>query len=203
MRINPLIFAGVILFASVRPAEGELTFKLWQAILDFLCSLPFSNSLPFCAIAGCGAFVPPWVRLEVCNAGAEFCEKPVDSCGIADGGGECVEVPENCLSVFDPVCGCDDGVTYGNDCERRKARVSKFRDGACPTTCDLVCENQSEFCQLDEDTCGVPFGTGECVEVPLGCTEEFVPVCGCDGTTYSNRCILQQARVSKLKDGAC
>ena len=33
-------------------------------------------------------------------------------------------------NVIFPVCGCND-VTYGNDCERMMARVSKSHNGKC------------------------------------------------------------------------
>jgi hypothetical protein len=44
--------------------------------------------------------------------------------------GTCVRAPDVCAQIFLPVCGCN-GKTYGNDCQRRAAKVSKAHDGAC------------------------------------------------------------------------
>lgn len=70
-----------------------------------------------------------------CQAG-EFCEYSAEACQIMDSYGVCSKPPASCPDDSEstqPVCGCD-GKTYANDCERRRALMSKLSNGACGAT---------------------------------------------------------------------
>jgi hypothetical protein len=74
--------------------------------------------------ATCGGIIP----LQ-CGPG-EFCNFKVGVCGKGDQQGKCAAMPQICNKIFKPVCGCDNK-TYGNDCERQAAGVSKLHNGKC------------------------------------------------------------------------
>jgi hypothetical protein len=59
-----------------------------------------------------------------------FCDQRPATCKVADADGVCRRVPEVCMEILAPVCGCD-GKTYGNDCTRQTEQAPKAHDGPC------------------------------------------------------------------------
>jgi len=144
-----------------------------------------------------------------CSAGS-FCNFPVEAvCGSFDAPGVCEPIPELCIEIFAPVCGCD-GQTYGNSCFAAAAGVSVFAAGECEPPVQacgsrgLPSCDEGSFCSFPpEANCGRADAPGQCAPRPEICIQLFKPVCGCDGRTYSNSCSAAAAGVSVERNGSC
>jgi hypothetical protein len=134
-----------------------------------------------------------------CREG-HFCGRLFGGCPGEETYGICRRAPEVCTDIFDPVCGCD-GETYSNRCYAHAAGVAVERFGECEAQCtsNADCE-ADELCQSPAGACGTE---GSCTTRPEACTKIFDPVCGCDGTTYSNACVAAAAGVSIASEGKC
>lgn len=62
------------------------------------------------------------------------------------------------------------------------------------------------FCKFPSNAktqCGSDGNPGRCKPIRTTCPSKVAPVCGCDGKTYSNKCVANQAEVSMAHKGAC
>jgi Cys-rich repeat protein len=139
--------------------------------------------------------------------------------GFACVNGQCVHVPPPCLTDAD----CNDGdpctkdkCTPSSGCTHVNICGGCQNDSQCPTgqVCDPAtgtCVPSSGGCTTNAQcgagkycfkaTCNQ--NTGTCTAVPQACALYYDPVCGCNGTTYGNLCLLMSAKQNLKHMGAC
>ena len=93
----------------------------------------------------------------------------------------------------------------GLGCPRQNAAESTWdqRKGQiCGSATNPRC-GAGEVCEIPAGSCDKTDVTGTCVPRPENCTQDYTPVCGCDGSTYSNDCMRLMAGARKSHNGEC
>jgi hypothetical protein len=136
-----------------------------------------------------------------CVLGKEYCH--IDGgCQVTGAKmGQCKPRPQNCTSLSDPVCGCDDK-TYGNPCAAHWAGTNVAYKGACNN-----CGKTS--CVVVNDCCGckaIDANLTKPTPCPASC---FQPQCDAAGLKKASayckqgKCFLGDAKTSCTTDADC
>jgi hypothetical protein len=143
----------------------------------------------------------------VCKAGDTRSAGDCNTCSCIDGQwGACTV--HACPA---PTCNDGDTMPAGNDhcntCSCSNGSWTCTTQACPPVGCGGRLGNPclaDEYCAYEQGAlCGAADATATCQKRPFSCAEIYNPVCGCNGTTYSNSCEAAVAGTGLQSNHVC
>lgn len=75
-------------------------------------------------------------------------------------------------------------------------------DRSCGGVAGLQC-GAGQYCKIPAGMCRTADALGYCAPKPQVCSQQYNPVCACNGETYANACTAAAAGVSVAYKGEC